>query len=103
MCALAGAPSALADTQELLITPYATAAGAKADTDIDVFVPETAAPTAKIAVYVPTGFDLDLSGVPATKIGDATGEVLAKALGGTKLALTGAITVDDPAKYANDA
>ena len=101
-CTLAGAPSALADTQELLVTPYATVAGAKADTDIDLFVPETSAPTAKVAVYVPAGFDLNLSGAPNTKIGDATGEVLAKGLGGVKLSLTGAITVDDPAKYASD-
>jgi hypothetical protein len=77
-------------------------AGAKADTDISLFVPETAAPTAKIAVYVPTGFDLDLSGALGTKLGDATGTVLAKGLGGTKLSLTGAITVDDPTKYASD-
>ena len=63
-CTLAGAPSALADTQELLVTPYATVAGAKADTDIDLFVPETSAPTAKVAVYVPAGFDLNLSGAP---------------------------------------
>jgi len=102
-CALAGAPSAFADTQELLVTPYGTAAGAKADTDIDLFVPETAAPTAKIAVYVPAGFNLDLSGTPGTKIGDASGEVLAKALGGTKVSLTGTLTVDDPAKYTADA
>ena len=65
-------------------------------------MPETVAPTAKVAVYVPSGFDLNLSGTPSTKIGDATGEVLAKGLGGTKLALTGTITVDDPAKYSSD-
>ncbi|MFL5953875.1 MAG: hypothetical protein ACJ76I_07190 [Gaiellaceae bacterium] len=99
MCVLATAPSALADTQELLITPFSTTAGAKADTDIDVFVPDTAAPTAKIAIYVPTGFDLDLSGAPGAKIGDAAAQVLAKQLGGTKLDLAGTITVDDPAKY----
>jgi hypothetical protein len=102
-CALGAAPSALADTQELLITPFSTASGAKADTDIDLFVPETSAPTAKVAIYVPSGFDLDLSGAPGTKIGDAEGDVLAKQLGGAKLPMTGTLTVDDPAKYAADA
>src|SRR5207247_2498449 len=67
LCALVAVPSALADTQELLISPFSTVAGAKADTDISVFVPETAAPTAKIAVYVPAGFDLDLSGALGAK------------------------------------
>jgi len=103
---LAGAlgivPSAFADTQELLVTPYSTTGGAKADTDIDVFSPDTAAPTAKFAVYVPTGFDLDLTGTPGTKIGDASAVLLAKQLGGTKVQATGSVTVDDPAKYATD-
>jgi len=102
LCALAGAPSAFADTQELIVTPFGTAPGATADTDIDVFVPETAAPTAKVSIYVPIGFNLNLSGAVGSKIGDATGDVLAKQLGGAKLQMDGTITVDDPAKYATD-
>jgi hypothetical protein len=102
-CALGAAPTALADTHELLITPFSTASGAKADTDIDLFVPETSAPTAKVAIYVPSGFDLDLSGAPGAKIGEATATVLAKQLGGAKLPMTGTLTVDDPAKYAGNA
>jgi hypothetical protein len=101
--ALVGAPSALADTQELLVSPFPAVAGAKADTDIFVFVPDTAAPTAKVAIYVPTGFTLNVSGTVGTKIADADADVIAKGIGGTKLALTGAVTVDDPAKYASDA
>lgn len=93
-------PSALADTQELLVTPFSTAAGGKADTDIDVFSPETAAPTAKVAVYVPG--TVDVSGPVGTKVGTADATLLAKQLGGTKVQATGTITVDDPAKYAAD-
>ena len=68
--AFTAVPSAFADTQELLVTPYSTTAGGKADTDIDIFSPETAAPTAKIAVYVPGS--LDLSGALGTKGGPRT-------------------------------
>jgi hypothetical protein len=93
-------PSAFADTQELLVTPYSTTVGGKADTDIDIFSPDTAAPTAKVAVYIPGS--LDLTGAVGTKIGDASAVLLAKQLGGTKVQATGTITVDDPAKYAAD-
>jgi hypothetical protein len=93
-------PSAFADTQELLVTPFSTVAGGKADTDIDVFSPETAAPAAKIAVYVPGA--VDVSGAVGSKVGDAEATLLAKQLGGAKIPATGTITVDDPAKYAAD-
>jgi len=53
------------------VTPFNTTPGVKPETDIDVAVPTTGAPTAKLAVYVPADYGLDFGAAPGTKIGDA--------------------------------
>ena len=89
------------DTQELLVVPFNTAPGAQTDTDIEVYVPPTDAATAKVSIYAPTGYGVNTSLAPGTKIGDIEGAVNIKQLG-TNVDVTGTLTTDDPAKYATD-
>ncbi len=97
--ALAFAGQALADTQELTVTPFNTTPGATADTDVDVFVPTTAAATAKIAVYVPAGYVVNTALPAGSKIGAVDAEL---SIAGAMVEATGSINADDPARYATD-
>lgn len=100
--ALMFAAPAFADTQELIVQPFPASLGAKADTDIDLAIPETEAPTAKIQVYVPAGYTVDLSAAPGKALGNVDATLNAKDLGGTDVQATGTIVVDDPLKYTAD-
>jgi hypothetical protein len=97
--ALVFAGQALADTQELTVTPFSSTPGATADTDIDVFVPTTAAATQKVAVYVPAGYVVNTALPSGTKVGDVDAEL---SIAGAMVEATGSINADDPAKYATD-
>jgi hypothetical protein len=99
--ALCAASPAWADTQTFVVTSYNASPGVKADADIEVTVPATSAPTQKLALYLPTGGSLDLTGGLGTKVGDLQA-TLVQTAGGTSLDATGTITVDDPAKYTTD-
>jgi hypothetical protein len=89
-----------ADTPTLQVIPFETALARHADTEIDFSVPAGAAATAKLVVYVPSGYTADLGQAAGTKIADAAAVVDAS---GTALTLQGQVTTDTPAKYASDA
>ena len=61
-----------------------------------VSVPREDDPTAKVTLYVPQGYGADFSKAPGTNLGPVTAQVIAKALGGALLPLTGNIIVADP-------
>jgi hypothetical protein len=94
---LALAAPALADTDELDVLPFVTTPGAVAPTAIDLSVPTTAAPTAKVAVYVPAGYVLDLTAPAGTKVGGGTVQLVGPS--GSSAGGEGDLIADDPAKY----
>ncbi len=98
--ALAAAGSAFAVyTPTLAISPgNLTAGGAGANT---IKFTSSAADDAtfKITIYVPLGYTVNLSQAVGAKIGKVNAQIIAVALGGALLPLTGDIVVDDPAKY----
>lgn len=98
--ALAAAGSAFAAyTPTLAISPgNLTAGGAGANT---IKFTSSAADdaTAKITIYAPLGYTVNLSQAVGAKIGKVNAQIIAVALGGALLPLTGDIAVDDPAKY----
>ena len=98
--ALAAAGSAFAVyTPTLAISPgNLTAGGAGANT---IKITSSAADdaTAKITIYAPLGYTVNLSQAVGAKIGKVNAQIIAVALGGALLPLTGDIVVDDPAKY----
>ncbi len=98
--ALAAAGSAFAAyTPTLAISPgNLTAGGAGANT-IKFTSSSTDDATAKITIYAPLGYTVNLSQAVGAKIGKVNAQIIAVALGGALLPLTGDIVVDDPAKY----
>lgn len=98
--ALAAAGSAFAVyTPTLAISPgNLTAGGAGANT---IKFTSSAADdaTAKLTIYAPLGYTVNLSQAVGAKIGKVNAQIIAVALGGALLPLTGDIVVDDPAKY----
>src|SRR3954463_14408072 len=93
---LAFAGSALASFSPKLVissaTPQATGSG---PTRIGVLVSNTDDPTAKVSIYIPTGYQI---GTPAagTKLGDVTATAAAADLGGAVLPLTGELDAIAP-------
>jgi hypothetical protein len=89
-----------AGTQELILVPFASRLGqANAETGIAVVFPSNQPAAAKVVVYVPGGYGLDLA-IPA---GTTVGTVNASATGGAgTVALRGNIVADTPSKYAAD-
>ena len=57
--------------------------------------------TAKLTIYAPLGYTVNLSQAVGAKIGKVNAQIIAVALGGALLPLTGDIIVDDPAKYTS--
>jgi hypothetical protein len=98
--ALAAAGSAFAAyTPTLAISPgNLTAGGAGANT-IKFTSSSADDATAKLTIYVPLGYTVNLSQAVGAKIGKVNAQIIAVALGGALLPLTGDIVVDDPAKY----
>ncbi len=98
--ALAAAGSAFAVyTPTLAISPgNLTAGGAGANT-IKFTSSATDDATAKLTIYAPLGYTVNLSQAVGAKIGTVNAQIIAVALGGALLPLTGDIVVDDPAKY----
>ena len=96
VAALAFAGNALA-TQRLSVTQSATSLTIKATQDASDQQP------AKIQIYVPAGYTLNLSGVtPGATVGATTGVVIARDQGGIDLPLTGDVLVDNPANHTKD-
>lgn len=84
--------------QELVVVPYNPILGsANADTGLDFIFPATQPAPAKVLVYVPFGYGLDLSIPAGTTIG--TGEAVSSA--GTT-PLRGNIVVDSAARSVTD-
>ena len=100
--ALAAAGSAFAVyTPTLAISPgNLTAGGAGANT---IKFTSSAADdaTAKLTIYAPLGYTVNLSQAVGATIGKVNAQIIAVALGGALLPLTGDIVVDDPAKYTS--
>src|SRR3954470_6910922 len=101
---LAFAGSALASFAPKLVISSATpqAAGGGGSTRPGVLVGNADGPTAKVSIYIPTGYQI---GTPAagTKLGDVTATAAAADLGGAVLPLTGelaAIAPNAPASAA---
>lgn len=103
LASLAFASSALASFSPKLVvsssTPQATGSG---PTRIGVVVSNADDPTAKVSIYVPTGYQI---GSPAagTKLGDVTATASAADLGGAVLPLTGELDAIAPTATTNAA
>ena len=100
MLTLGASRAAAATTPSLLAVPFTTAPGAVADTELDLTLADQGAPPAKIVLYVPKGYSVNLSQAVGTKIADVFAKVSA---GGSQQSPTGQIVVDEPSKYATDA
>jgi hypothetical protein len=95
--ALAFAGSALASFSPKLVVSSLTpqAAGGGGPVRIGVSVGNTDDPTAKVSIYVPTGYQV-ATATPGTKLGDVTATASAADLGGAVLPLTGELDAIAP-------
>jgi hypothetical protein len=93
--ALGLAGTALA-TQRLAVTQSTTSLTIKVSQDQSDVQP------AKITIYVPTGYQLNATQAPGTKIGTTTGQVFARDAN-IPLPLSGDVIVADPAQHTKDA
>jgi hypothetical protein len=98
--ALAFAGSALAAfSPKITVTNATQAAGSGGGVTIAVQVNQTDDPTAKVSIYVPNGYQLNVPN-PGTKLGDVTATAQAADLGGAVLPLTGDLLAVDPKQFA---
>ena len=93
------APAVASAQTELTIVPYSSALGRVADTDIDLTVQRTAAPTQRVDVYVPAGYRLATGQAAGTRLG-----TVALFVGAQPRAAryTGTVVTSDPARHAGD-
>jgi hypothetical protein len=100
LVALAFAGSALASfSPKLTVTNATQAAGSSGGLTIDVRVNQADDPTAKVQIYVPTGYQLSSPAV-GTRLGGVTATAQAADLGGAVLPLTGDLNVVDASQFA---
>jgi hypothetical protein len=101
---LAFAGSAFASFAPKLVVSSATpqAAGGGGSTRIGVLVANTDDPTAKVTIYIPTGYQIG-SPTAGTKLGDVTATAAAADLGGAVLPLTGELDAIAPTATTNGA
>ena len=98
--ALAAAGSAFAVyTPTLAISPGNLTTGGSGANTIKFTSSAADDATAKLTIYAPLGYTVNLNQAVGAKIGKVNAQIIAVALGGALLPLTGDIVVDDPAKY----
>jgi hypothetical protein len=83
-------------------TPSLTVTTAGAVSTIKFRAASTDDATAKIVVYAPKGYTVNVAQPAGTQIGSVNAQILALALGGAQVPLSGTITVDDPARYTTN-
>ena len=95
---LAFAGSALAAFSPKLVVSSATpqAAGGGGPVRIGALIANTDDPTAKVSIYVPTGYQVNTTSAVGTKLGDVTATASAADIGGAILPLTGELDVAAP-------
>jgi hypothetical protein len=98
LTSLAFASSALASFSPKLIVSSATPQGAAGGgaVRIGALVSNADDPTAKVSIYVPTGYQVNTTTGVGTKLGDVTATASAADLGGAVLPLTGELDVAAP-------
>jgi hypothetical protein len=90
-----------AGSQELIVLPFDSRLGqANADTGVAVVFPANQPAAAKVVVYVPGGYGVDLAIPAGTSIGTTAASATTSA--GTA-SLRGSVVVDTPSRYAADA
>jgi hypothetical protein len=88
-----------ATSHALVVWPFDSRLNApNADTGIEIIVPENQ-PAAKVVVYVPAGYSLDLAIPPGTAMGTAVASATTSA---GAVTLRGTIVADSPGRYAAD-
>jgi hypothetical protein len=88
-----------ATSHGLVVWPFdSRLSAANADTGIEIVVPENQ-PAAKVVVYVPGGYSLDLALPPGTELGTAVASATTSA---GAVTLRGTLVVDSPTRYAAD-
>ncbi|HSC48917.1 MAG TPA: hypothetical protein VLD16_01540 [Gaiellaceae bacterium] len=93
------APSFAAYTPSLIIeqSSYKVGAASTADVFLAIGTPNNPGdPTAKMTIFSPPGYQATLTAAPGTKIGSVAAVVMAKALGGGILPLSGNVLVANP-------
>jgi hypothetical protein len=98
VASLAFAGSALASFAPKLVVSSATpqAAGGGGPVRIGALVGANDDPTAKVSIYIPTGYQVNTTTGVGTKLGDVTATASAADLGGAVLPLTGELDVAAP-------
>ncbi len=97
------APALAAYTPSLTIEQSSYKLGAAITADTFIVAPKDDDPTAKLTISAPTGYGVNLSQAPGTKIGRVAAIVKANALAGALLGLSGDVVVangTDPAIIA---
>lgn len=93
---LMGASNALAAYKPTFVASSTSQqVGGGGDFTFRVSVPRDDDATAKVTLYVPQGYGADFSKAPGTNLGPVSAQVIAKALGGALLPLTGNVIVAD--------
>jgi hypothetical protein len=88
-----------ATSHGLVVWPFDSRLNApNADTGIEIIVPESQS-AAKVVVYVPAGYSIDLALPPGTAIGTAVASATTSA---GAVTLRGTIVADSPTRYAAD-
>ena len=101
--ALAFAGSAWASyTPKLVADPKSEALGGAGAFTLTFSQPADDQATAKATIYTPLGFTTTVSQAAGATVGTVKANVIAKALGGIPLNLTGKIQADDPANYVSN-
>jgi hypothetical protein len=97
LVSLAFASTAMATYQPRLVVSPTSPAASGAGSTITVSQAQTDDPTARLAIYVPSGYTVQTTAAPGTQLGLVTASVVAADLGGTLLPLTGNVVVHNPA------
>jgi hypothetical protein len=100
--ALAAAALALPGAAIAAYTPALTVTAAGAATTVELRLPQADDATAKVVLYAPAGFTANLSQAPGARIGTVDARVLAVNLRNADIPFTGALVVEDAAKYVSD-
>jgi hypothetical protein len=102
VCALAlafGGNALAAYNPSLLVAGTSHALGSGGPVVIGVGQDPNDDATGILNIYSPLGYGVTLTQAPGTKIGDLSGTVLVRALGGVRIPITGTVVARDPGLY----
>ena len=95
------APAFASFTAKMSVAHGTMGLGASTATEIHIVLPQSNDPTARVAIYAPTGYAANLNQTAGTNIGTTTASAFSRDTNLT-LPLSGNVTVDNPANHTAD-